>query len=196
MDKPRGTIAFDRREPSQNCLPGHAFPRLGHEGSVLVVALLILLALSLLGVAGIMTSTTEFQIAGNQYRGNQALYAADGGGQAVLRTLVTMGPGGANILMTSGLPAVNWTDVPGSNPVLANRDRYRIVDQTGALKAPSVDADDFAGVSKGAPLAEVSDVSNARAKFSVGRVEGNIPDLNVSRQVEFVVSFPFKAESY
>lgn len=170
-----------------------AFPRLGQDGSVLIVALLILLALSLLGVAGIMTSTTEFQIAGNQYRGNQALYAADGGSERVRGFMIGAT---ASVITSSGVPAVDWTNIPGSNPNLSNRDRFRVVDAGGALKNPSVGVSDFQGVRKGAPLAEVSDISNARARFGVGLIEGNIPDLNVSRQVELVMSFPFKADTY
>jgi Tfp pilus assembly protein PilX len=69
---------------SQPSLRGPIGPLREESGAILIVALLILLALSLLGVAGITTSTTEFQIAGNQYRGNQAVTAADAGAEQVM----------------------------------------------------------------------------------------------------------------
>ncbi len=61
-----------------------SWPQGRQSGTVLIIALLILLALSLLGVAGITTSTTEFQIAGNQYRKDQAIAAADAGAERIL----------------------------------------------------------------------------------------------------------------
>lgn len=48
-------------------------------GATLIIALLLLLVVSLIGIAGITIGTTEMQIAGNQYRGAQLLYAADAG---------------------------------------------------------------------------------------------------------------------
>lgn len=69
---------------SQPSLRGLIGPLREESGTILIVALLILLALSLLGVAGITTSTTEFQIAGNQYRGNQAVTAADAGAEQIM----------------------------------------------------------------------------------------------------------------
>lgn len=170
-----------------------ANPLGNQKGSVLVVALLIMLALSLLGVAGIMTTTTEFQIAGNQYRGLQAMYAADGGGEYMRKYL-----GGATptILMIKGADAVPWTDIPGSNPFLAKRDRFRVAAGT-ADKAPSVGPTDFLGVVKGSTDSkEISDVMFARAKFNVGEIEGQIQDLNVSRRVELAMSFLFKEGEY
>lgn len=78
----------------QSSLHGLAAPLREQSGTVLIIALLILLALSLLGVAGITTSTTEFQIAGNQYRSNQGVAAADAGVQQIL-AYVRANPGNA-----------------------------------------------------------------------------------------------------
>lgn len=89
----------------QSGLRGLAAPLREQSGTVLIIALLILLALSLLGVAGITTSTTEFQIAGNQYRSNQAVTAADAGVQQVM-AFVRANPGNA---FQGTLPAIAGT---------------------------------------------------------------------------------------
>lgn len=52
-------------------------------GATLIIALLLLLVVSLIGIAGITIGTTEMQIAGNQYRGAQLLYVADAGIEVV-----------------------------------------------------------------------------------------------------------------
>lgn len=49
------------------------------EGFVLVVALMILVILSLIGIAGLTTSTFEKQIAGNDWNAKRTFYRADGG---------------------------------------------------------------------------------------------------------------------
>lgn len=49
------------------------------DGYVLVVALLVMAILSLLGIAGIHTSTFEMQVAGNDWNAKRTFYKADGG---------------------------------------------------------------------------------------------------------------------
>ena len=49
------------------------------EGFVLVVALMILVILSLIGIAGLNTSIFEKQIAGNDWNAKRTFYRADGG---------------------------------------------------------------------------------------------------------------------
>ena len=51
------------------------------KGFVMVVALMILVILSLIGVAGLDTSTFEEQIAGNDWSAKQTFYKSDGGTQ-------------------------------------------------------------------------------------------------------------------
>ena len=165
------------------------------RGSVLVVALLILLALSLLGVAGISTSTTELQIAGNQYRGVQAIYAADAGSEFLIRQLLPAGPGAALAIVSQGIPSVNWTNVPLSNPYLGSQDQFRVVDTTGALKNPAVGAGDLRRVVIGSALSESSGQEFKRITFNVGYVEGRIPSLDISRRIGLEMSFPQQTSS-
>ncbi|MDA3835848.1 MAG: pilus assembly PilX N-terminal domain-containing protein [Spirochaetales bacterium] len=49
------------------------------DGFVLVYAMMILLVLSLLGIAALNTTTTELMIAGNDYLHKKTFYRADGG---------------------------------------------------------------------------------------------------------------------
>lgn len=49
------------------------------DGYVLVVALLVMAILSLLGIAGMNTSTFEMQVAGNDWNAKRTFYKADGG---------------------------------------------------------------------------------------------------------------------
>ena len=51
----------------------------GESGVVLVVCMIILLMLSLIGIASITTSNSEMQVAGNEMRNTGAFYAADAG---------------------------------------------------------------------------------------------------------------------
>jgi len=51
----------------------------GQRGMVLIVCLIILLMLSLIGIASIMTSNTEMQVAGNEIQQTGTFYAADAG---------------------------------------------------------------------------------------------------------------------
>lgn len=49
----------------------------GQQGSVLVIALLVLLAMTILGVMGIHTSTVDLHIAGNEHRMRESFYLAE-----------------------------------------------------------------------------------------------------------------------
>lgn len=54
-------------------------PRGGQEGSALAITLLLLMGLTALGAVFMTTSRTDTQIAGNDMRYNQSLYAAEAG---------------------------------------------------------------------------------------------------------------------
>lgn len=65
------------------------------EGFVLVVALMILVILSLIGIAGMNTSMFEEQIAGNDWSAKRTFYKADGGtelGSELLEHNFSCGP--------------------------------------------------------------------------------------------------------
>lgn len=49
----------------------------GQHGSVLVIALLVLLSVTILGVMGIHTSTVDLRIAGNEHRMRESFYLAE-----------------------------------------------------------------------------------------------------------------------
>lgn len=51
----------------------------GERGAILTIALLIMLALALIGVAALMTSTTELDISRNDRLATESFYVADGG---------------------------------------------------------------------------------------------------------------------
>jgi hypothetical protein len=58
------------------------------SGSVIIIAMIILVLLTIIGVAAINTSTTEVQIASNEQLHKIAFYAADGGTEAGIKMLV------------------------------------------------------------------------------------------------------------
>ena len=63
------------------------------RGSVLVVALLILVLLTLMGISATTTSTIEVQMAGNEKFHEMAFYAAESGWQEALNWLDRQYPG-------------------------------------------------------------------------------------------------------
>jgi hypothetical protein len=67
------------------------------RGAALITALMAMLLLSALGLALVMTTSTETMIAGNFREGQEALYAADAGVERVMDDLLTV-PDWNNIL--------------------------------------------------------------------------------------------------
>jgi hypothetical protein len=63
------------------------------RGSVLVVALLVLVLLTLMGISATTTSTIEVQMAGNEKFHDMAFYAAESGWQTSLNWLDRQYPG-------------------------------------------------------------------------------------------------------
>ncbi len=63
------------------------------RGSALVVALLVLVLLTLMGISATTTSTIEVQMAGNEKFHEMAFYAADSGWQEALNWLDRQYPG-------------------------------------------------------------------------------------------------------
>ena len=63
------------------------------RGSALVVALLVLVLLTLMGISATTTSTIEVQMAGNEKFHEMAFYAADSGWQEALNWLDRQHPG-------------------------------------------------------------------------------------------------------
>jgi Tfp pilus assembly protein PilX len=60
------------------------------RGAALIVALMAMLLMTALGLALVLTTTTETMIAGNYSNGQEALYAADAGVEASMQDLLTV----------------------------------------------------------------------------------------------------------
>ncbi len=114
-----GTTIIDTQR-GESAAPGRGTRR-DERGFILVLAILIMFILTLLGTTSILNSTIDNKIADNDYKGNQALYAADGAVQAAMAVLnagtlpaSTPGayPGG------QGLPLPNDSKLPVYDPTL------------------------------------------------------------------------------
>jgi hypothetical protein len=82
-------------------------PLNNHRGSALVVALLMLVVLTLIGISATTTTTFELQIAGNDKSYKQAFYAADGATEMV------------GELMEQNIEDRDWDKVDGSGQLSA-----------------------------------------------------------------------------
>jgi Tfp pilus assembly protein PilX len=102
---------------------------MGNErGVALVVAVLVMITATFLGIAAVMTSDIEVRISGNQRASEKAFYAADSGADRGLAWLINLG---ATVPERSSLPKMNTTlhDLDSST-----QSRYRITDVN--YKAP------------------------------------------------------------
>src|SRR5216117_2839529 len=91
------------------------------QGAALIVALMAMLLLSALGLALVLSTTTESTITGNFRFGQEALYAADAGVERVMDDLLTV-PDWNKILdgtvrsgFIDGLPSGSRTMADGSH---------------------------------------------------------------------------------
>lgn len=93
-------------------------------GFVLVVSLIIMLMLSLIGIASIMTSNTDMQVAGNEFHQTGAFYAAEAGLEKATSEIKSS-------YETAGLPP---NPLPGGHLSLNYyNSAYRVVDQGPAV---------------------------------------------------------------
>ena len=96
------------------------------RGVALVVAVLIMITATFLGVAAVMTSDIEIRISGNQRCSEKAFYAADSGVDRGLAWLLSLGPTPPD---KSSLPTMGGTKHvfdPNHDPNCYSR--YRITD--------------------------------------------------------------------
>jgi len=106
------------------------------DGYVLVVALLVMAILSLLGIAGMNTSTFEMQVAGNDWNAKRTFYKADGGislGTEVLEQNFGCATGFTNSVI-KGTVTVN-DNILHDNPI------YSDVDILTKLNSPASNYD-------------------------------------------------------
>ena len=86
------------------------------KGSVMIVALLILVLLTVIGISATTTSTTEVQIATNDQLNKMVFYAADAGlevGRRVLSDLKAANPGNWDNLLSG--TTFTWQDTGGND---------------------------------------------------------------------------------
>ncbi len=112
---------------------GRRKPMMGNErGVALVVAVLVMITATFLGIAAVMTSDIEMRISGNQRCSEKAFYAADAGIDMGLAWLLNLGPTPPD---KSSLPTMDGTKYifdPLNDP--HSYSRYRITDVN--YKAP------------------------------------------------------------
>jgi len=102
---------------------------MGNErGVALVVAVLVMITATFLGIAAVMTSDIEVRISGNQRASEKAFYAADAGADRGLAWLLTLGPVAPE---TSSLPTMSTTRYDHDSSSYSS---YRITDVN--YKAP------------------------------------------------------------
>jgi hypothetical protein len=109
----------------------------GEQGFILVLAILIMFILTILGTTSILNSTIENKISDNDYKGNQALYAADG---ALQSGMTVLNGGAVPAGYPVGLPLANDSKGAFYNPENAALIAWRYPSGT-AFVDPSVDAD-------------------------------------------------------
>jgi hypothetical protein len=82
------------------------------SGTALVIALLMIVILSLIGLASSSTSTFEIKLSGNKRGTTDAFYVSDGGAQAVLVDFTNFSAGSGYVdVVTSSLPAELQTEL-------------------------------------------------------------------------------------
>jgi len=75
------------------------------SGAALVIALIMMIVLTLIGLASTFTSTFETRLSGNKRGSTDAFYAADGGVQATLANSANFNPSNYTLIPnSSGLP--------------------------------------------------------------------------------------------
>ncbi len=79
--------------------------RKNQSGSALVIALIMMIVLTLIGLASMFTSTFEIKLSGNKRASTDSFYAAEGGVQATLANPANFTPSSYTLIPnSSGLP--------------------------------------------------------------------------------------------
>jgi type IV pilus assembly protein PilX len=111
------------------------------RGSTIIVAMLILVFLTIIGISAINTSTFEMQIVGNEHRYQIDFYVADSGwkeGAMWLESLTgpppEVNPGSDSIVR-------NWGDAGGSDPPPALQDEDVLASPDNLADSDGIDND-------------------------------------------------------
>ena len=108
------------------------------SGAALVIALLMMIALTLVGMGAIFTSTFEVQISGNKRGSTDAFYAAESGLQVALANIDNFNP--SNYVDNMYDP---FTDPANPNPTHATVSIEYLPNQHGAPRGLGVSATNF-----------------------------------------------------
>jgi hypothetical protein len=121
------------------CTDSPAVARLRDEqGVALIIAMMAVLLMSALGLALVMTTTTETKIAGNFREGHEALYAADAAVERVMQDLLTV-PDWNNVL--AGALTAGFIDGPPAGPrTLPDGSRLDLTEATNMLRCGKLTA--------------------------------------------------------
>lgn len=116
-----------------------ALGRLRDErGVAMIIAMMAVLLMSALGIALVLTTTTETKIAGNFRDGHEALYAADAAVERVMQDLLTV-PDWNTVL--SGVNRSAFIDGPPAGPrTLPNGDVLDLTQATNMLRCGKLTA--------------------------------------------------------
>ena len=112
------------------------------SGAALVVALVMMIVLTLIGLASSFTSTFEIKLSGNKRGSTDAFFAADGGVQVVMSSIPNFDlPGKYDV--NDKYDYSNYTDGEGRkniNPTNANIVITHLVDQSGPPRGMGISA--------------------------------------------------------
>jgi len=109
------------------------------EGSIMVIALLIMAVLTILGISAIDTSNIELQIAGNERVYKDNFYKAEAAVIAAAQILENMPPGELHP------SAQNWINLEADAPTLDDLQLTSSAWSTGNLDSSTTDDIDLAG---------------------------------------------------
>ena len=148
------------------------------EGVALIVALMAMMLLTALGMALMMTTTTETRISGNYSQGVEAIYAADGAVERVMDDILTV-PDWNDVL--TGARTSSFIDGPASGQrTLPDGTKVDLAEATNMLDCGKI------GVCSDADLNALTDdrpwgMNNPRWKlFAYGRVDDMLPTESIN----------------
>ena len=107
------------------------------SGAALVIALIMMIVLTLIGLASIFTSTFDIKISGNKRGSTDAFYGADSGIQVLVARVENFNPS------THNYPYNPFTDVNNINPTNAQATITYDTAQQGAPRGGGVSALSF-----------------------------------------------------
>jgi Tfp pilus assembly protein PilX len=110
------------------------------EGSIMVIALLIMAVLTILGISAIDTSNIELLIASNERVYKDNFYKAEAAVIAAGQTLENMTPG-----QLGDISIHDWINLPAGAPTLDNLQLTANAWNTGNLDSSTTDDIDLAG---------------------------------------------------